>query len=112
MKNVAQLNLAPYYLYFPTPTVLFYNEDDMDDETTPIINFSHHFDDSTNDTEIITDDSSVERDAPPILQKTMTLASRHKIGKQTIKKHNLEQSPHAETMFNTPKIEILADMEI
>ena len=84
----------------------------MDDETIPIINWSRHFDDSTTDTSILTDDSSVESDAPPIIPTTMPLKPRHKFWKQTIQQKNLEKSPHAETMFNTLKIKITVNMAI
>ena len=42
----------------------------------------------------------------------MPLASRHKIWKQTIQNQNLEQSPHAETIFNTSNIKILVETTI
>ena len=73
----------------------------MDDKTIQISNCSHKFDDNTTDIAILTDDTSVESEAPPILTKTMPLTPRHIIWKQTIQQQNLDQSPQTETLFNT-----------
>ena len=80
-NNVAQLTLTTYYPYFPTPTPIVYNENDMDDETIPISNCSNQFDNITKETSVLTDNTSMESEAPPILTTTKPLESRHIIWK-------------------------------